>query len=441
MSTLAGRLIGFARELQSATTFAEVLTAAQTEITEIVGYSHAWLFIADDADPTLLRLIDMAGAKRALAWEDYAQLSATGDAMIAEILRGDALVLVEDARTDPRTNKEIVAHIGNRTIVNVPLRLLDRPLGIFGTGTFGDEGCRVPTQEQQDQIVAMTSQITVAVARIRLLEERAHAARLNAKLEQRLQHMQRLDSLGLLAAGVAHDFNNLLTVIQAGASMLQSVVPTTSRADLDAIVQAADRATMLTRQLLAMGRAQELARAPTDVNTLLRSMLSLLNNISREKIAVQLSEASERALVMADESQLHQVFLNICLNARDAMPNGGSLSVEVKQVTIGATGVEHPRAKPGKYILVAISDTGIGMSKELMERVFEPFFSTKPPTERSGSGLGLAVAYGIVRQHEGFMHCESELGKGTCFKVYLPVLERISRNEASASPPGLWTNT
>lgn len=424
-TTTTGRLIGFARELQSATTFSEVLRTSQAEIAATLGYAHAWLFIADAEDATMLRLIDMAGAKRDLALEDFAQLPVEGDAMIAEILRGDAPVVVEDARTDPRTNKDIVAQVGNRTIVNIPLRLLDRPLGIFGTGTFADEGCRPPSQEEVDYLVAMTSQIVVAVARIRLQEERASAAKVRARLEQRIQQMQRLDSLGLLAAGVAHDFNNLLTIVLGSAGALRSVLPTGSRAEIRNIEDAAERAAVLARQLLAMGRVQQLVRAPTDVNRLLRSLLALLGGSFPKNVTLELLEGSELPRVSADESQLQQVFMNLCLNAREAMPHGGRLTVAAQLATLdGAYVAEHPWAKTGKYVLVRVTDTGMGMSKEVVDHVFEPFFTTKPVTEQSGSGLGLAVAYGIVRQHDGLMHCHSEPGIGTSFDVYLPVPER-----------------
>ncbi|HVH48144.1 MAG TPA: PAS domain S-box protein [Labilithrix sp.] len=168
----SARLLAFARELQRVSTFEDLLLATQAEIVAAVGYTHAWVFVADREDPNRWRLIDIVGARGGAVREVAPILEVNGDPMLEEIARGDVPVVVADARTDPRTDKRIVEQLGNRTIVNIPLRLLDEPLGAFGTGTFGDEGCRPPTPDQLDYLIGMASQLSVAAGRIRFLEER-----------------------------------------------------------------------------------------------------------------------------------------------------------------------------------------------------------------------------------------------------------------------------
>jgi signal transduction histidine kinase/CheY-like chemotaxis protein len=354
-------------------------------------------------------------------------LQVEGDPLLEQLVSSDEPVVVEDARTDPRTNKEIVAALGNRTIINIPLRLVDKPFGAFGLGTFADEGCRLPTPEQLDHLVGMAGQLSVAVSRIRFLDASRRATQQRIELERRVLEHQKLESLGLLAGGIAHDFNNLLTVILAGTALARLAVGESPKAltELDAVVGAAERARDLTRQLLAMSRSQTLELRPIDLNDRLKQLLALLQRVLSETITLELIEGVRLPLVEGDASQLDQVFMNLCINAREAMPAGGKIIIETEQVLLDAAFVAaHPWAASGRYVCVTVTDTGTGMPREVMERVFEPFFTTKK--ERGGTGLGLAVAYGVVRQHRGLLHCYSEPGVGTVFKIYLPVYVRVA---------------
>ena len=422
------RLLAFARELQRASTFRELLEITRVEALAAAGYPHVWLFISDDEDVKEARLIDYAGSQRDLTWEVAPVLKIAGDPLMEQIVSSDEPVVVDDARTDPRTNKDLVAALGNRTIINIPLRLVDKPFGAFGLGTFGDEeGCRPPTQEQLDYLVGMGSQLSVAASRIRLLDANRRATQQRIELERRVLERQKLESLGLLAGGIAHDFNNLLTVILAGTALARLGLGANERAqaELDAVVAASERARDLTRQLLAMSHSQKLELRPIDLNDRLKQLLALLQRVLSETITLELIEGVRLPLVEGDTSQLDQVFMNLCINAREAMPTGGKITIETEQVLLNADFVAaHPWAASGRYVLTTVTDTGSGMPREVLERVFEPFFTTKK--ERGGTGLGLAVAYGVVRQHAGLLHCYSEPGVGTVFKIYLPVYTRVA---------------
>ncbi len=417
MGALTARLLPFARELQRAVTFEDLLAIARAEVLAVVGYRHTWMFVAETEAFTEVRLINVSGDSAASIWEHAPVLSIAGDAMLEEIVRGDAPVVVADARTDPRTDKNMVAKMHNRTIVNIPLRLLDRPFGVWGLGTFGDEGCRTPTEEELDYLVAMSAQIAVASGRIRMHEERRLAEARQRTLERQLFHAQRLESVAVLAGGLAHDFNNLLTIIIAGVGLAR-LRDGADCEELQQVEEAARRGSDLTRQLLAVSRAQPLSAREVDLNELLRKLLVLIQRIVPESVHVELVANAVAPTVCADPSMLEQVFLNLCVNARDAMPAGGRLTITTAGGAARAKGSEESLA-PEHRVVVTVADTGTGMPAEVLDRIFEPFFTTKPTGV--GTGLGLAVVYGIVRQHGGLVTCTSQVGAGTTFTIDLPL--------------------
>jgi CheY-like chemotaxis protein len=236
-----------------------------------------------------------------------------------------------------------------------------------------------------------------------------------------MQHIQRLESLGLLAGGIAHDFNNLLTGILGYSGLLLEGLPTLSplRPDIEEIQKAAERAAGLTRQLLAFSRMQPQNVRVLDLNEHVADMHKLLGRLLGEDIEVVTKVAEALGPVRADAGQLEQVILNLAVNSRDAMPRGGRLIIETANVELDNSYVRsHAPVQPGPYVMLAVSDTGTGMSAEALAHAFEPFFTTKEPGK--GTGLGLATVYGIVKQSGGHVWCYSEPGQGTTFKVYLP---------------------
>ena len=415
------------RDLQRATSVQALLEATRDAVRAAAGYENVWLALFEKGPPVMVRLLAISGAMEAMLWERAPTFPVGDDPMLNEILSGAGPVVVADARTDPRTDKAMVAKLGNRTIINVPLLIGEENLGALGIGTFGDEGIRPPSSDALEHLCVMATHLAAAVERVRLLEEHRLAEREREELRRRLVAIQRIESLALLAGGIAHDFNNVLTVVSGTVRFaLEDVAdPALVREDLAEALEAIERASALTRQLLAMGRQQQLELAAVDVNAVLERMVGLLRRLLPENIELDFIPAAKLPAVHADSGQLDQVFMNLCLNARDALASGGRLTLETEQVVVnGAYVAAHPWARPGRYVLITVTDTGEGMPPEVRERVFEPFFSTKPAS--SGTGLGLAVTAGVIEQHGGLINCYSEVGVGTTFKVYLPAHERLA---------------
>jgi two-component system, cell cycle sensor histidine kinase and response regulator CckA len=241
------------------------------------------------------------------------------------------------------------------------------------------------------------------------------------ELEQRLIQSQKMEGVGRLAGGIAHDFNNLLTAIQGYGALLLTELPASDsrRENVEEILKAGERATSLTRQLLAFSRRQVLEPRVLDLNEVVRSVARMLSRLIGENIELSTSTAPDLGRVLADPGQIEQVILNLAINARDAMPRGGKLTIETVNARLeaGHWGRDFP-ARSGDYILLAVSDTGVGMPPEIQAHIFEPFFTTKARGE--GTGLGLATVYGIVKQSGGYIWAYSEPGSGSTFKVYLP---------------------
>ena len=256
------------------------------------------------------------------------------------------------------------------------------------------------------------------------ITERKRAEEERLEMERRLQQTQKLESLGLLAGGVAHDFNNLLMIVRGYTELLLDsgeLSPGLQR-NAEQIAKAAERASGLTHQLLAFSRKQVLAPQVLDLNTVVAGVDKMLHRLIGEDIELVTRPCAGLWHVKADPGQLEQVLLNLAINARDAMPRGGRLTLETRNVELDARFVRHHSgSRPGQHVLLTVSDNGAGMPPDVRSRIFEPFFTTKEVGR--GTGLGLATVYGIVKQSNGYITVESEPGQGTTFHIYLPRAE------------------
>ena len=244
------------------------------------------------------------------------------------------------------------------------------------------------------------------------------------KLETQLLQAQKMEAVGQLAGGIAHDFNNILTAMIGYGHLLKMKLKEEDplRSYADHILSLSDRAANLTQSLLAFSRKQIMNPRPVNLNEIIKRIDHLLSRIIGEDIQLQTMLSEKDLIVMADPGQIEQVLMNLATNARDAMPEGGLLTIGTETVAIDHEFIkEHGFGKEGEYALISLTDTGAGMDRETREKIFEPFFTTKEVGK--GTGLGLSMVYGIIKQHEGYINVYSEPGRGTTFRIYLPLIE------------------
>jgi PAS domain S-box-containing protein len=326
-------------------------------------------------------------------------------------------VAVADIAVDPlwRDFRGVAREHGLRACWSAPI--LSAEGKVLGTFDLYHPEPRTPRPEDL--------QLMDTVAHIaRIAIERHQADEALRKSEEQFRQAQKMEAVGRLASGIAHDFNNLLTVITASAQLLLETQPEDhpDQPLLAEVVAAAERAAALTRQLLAFSRKQVLKAEVIDLNGLITDMDKMLRRVIGEDIVLSTVRDENACLVKADRSQVEQVLLNLAVNGRDAMPDGGHLTIETSHVHLEETYTRlYPEVRPGQYVLLAVTDTGTGMDEAVKARVFEPFFTTKAVGK--GTGLGLAMVYGTVKQSGGHIAVYSEKGKGSTFKIYLPCTE------------------
>ena len=256
------------------------------------------------------------------------------------------------------------------------------------------------------------------------ISERKQAEAEKTILEEQLRQSHKMEAVGNLAGGVAHEFNNLLQIIMGLVEMVQLDIGAKSENGLllEDAYKAGRRAADLTQQLLAFGRRQTLMPVNLDMNTLIQDELKILRRLIEVNVELKFIPGNDLGAVYADRRQMEVILMNLCANARDAMPKGGTLTIDTSNVVLDETyHLRHEGGKPGRYVRISVTDTGYGMDEKLRTRIFEPFFTTKDVGK--GTGLGLATVYGIVVQHKGMIDCYSEPGKGTAFNIYLPIVD------------------
>jgi signal transduction histidine kinase/DNA-binding response OmpR family regulator len=294
-----------------------------------------------------------------------------------------------------------------------------------------DVSVKLPDGRMLD-IVATGSPVRDAAGRVARLLGTVQDVTERKNLQRQLVQAQKMEAIGRLAGGIAHDFNNLLSVVLANCDFVLDSLPdeSSARRDVLEIQKAARRAAGLTKQLLAFSRRQVIEPRVVDVNEAVKNLGKMLGRLIGEHIDLRFDFAPDAGMVFMDPSQLEQIIMNLCVNSRDAMPRGGTLTIRTGRRTLPAeyvAGLEE--VEPGEYVSVVVSDTGVGMTPEVKKRIFEPFFTTKGLGE--GTGLGLSVVYGAVKQNKGHIEVESEPGKGAAFSI---LLKRLDRPEAGGTP-------
>lgn len=416
-------------ELQRAATLGDVVKAAQAAVARTTRYRTTWLIALEDvALGRWFRIIAMEGAAKDDIWERAPRFEVGNDPFLLEILQADHPVIVEDMRTDPRTNKEIVALTDHRTGICIPLRVGTNTLGALCVGTFGSEGVISPTRSEVENLAVITSIVAAAFDRVLILAQKqeadARASELadeSRVLQEQLRHFQRFEAIGQLAGGVAHDFNNLLTAIAGHASICLDTSPDPLVAEsLEVILEATQRASYLTHNLLSFSRRRVLARRVGDLNQIVAHAHHLFRPAVRAEVAVNCISAASPVHVLVDEIELEHALINLVTNARDAIKGTGEIRIEVTTTKLDDEFIaRHAGKLVGTAAVISVTDTGSGMEPATIERIFEPFFSTKAVGR--GTGLGLVTVQSIVDQHGGVITADSQLGAGTTFRIYLPL--------------------
>jgi signal transduction histidine kinase/CheY-like chemotaxis protein len=315
------------------------------------------------------------------------------------------------------------------SILFVPIRYRTTVIGILSIQSYTPDAY---DQRSLETLQALADHCGGALDRIRIEEDLRSA-------QEQLRQSQKLESIGQLAGGVAHDFNNLLTVITGNADMARMQAQDLSgqvTECLDQISAASDRAAKLTRQLLAFSRKQMLQSQPVNLDDAIMNLSKMLKRIIGEHIDLQCHYSPALPLVRADIGMLEQVLVNLAVNARDAMPDGGQLHITTEKIAFeSGRDPSHPEGRPGDFVCTTVKDTGTGISPEILPRLFEPFFTTKDVGK--GTGLGLATVYGILKQHQGWIEVASQIGAGSSFKFYLPSLQGASQIPNDPQPEDL----
>jgi len=435
ISCQAGIALANARlveELKTRQARLEVLLGVGRELSRIQPVESLLARIAEasgslfDASSAAFRLVKGEDLVICGEWGPTDESLATARLKVGEGLTGVVAatgepLVVQDPLSDPRlipAHRKAYRQLGVRAFLGVPVKTGDQVVGTLTVRTSRDEGFSVADVEMAR---AFASQAAIALENSRLYQETQEAFERLSQTQDQLVQAQKMDAIGQLAGGVAHDFNNLLTVIGGRSQLLLQGLPADdpARRDLELIHKTSDRAAALTHQLLAFSRKQVLEPKPLDLNALVGGLAPMLTRLIGEHIELLIVPGKGLGHVMADPGQLEQVIMNLLVNARDAMPDGGMVRIEtgsrdLQTVALYAQG----QIPSGQYVTLVVQDSGCGMDSTTLTKIFEPFFTTKEPGK--GTGLGLSTVYGIVRQSAGYIGVDSTVGRGTTFTIYLP---------------------
>ena len=408
-----------------------LLAEAGQILVQTRGYRFAWIGRVEAGSK---RVVEQARAGKdtgyfdtlTITWDD----TPTGRGPIGTAIRTGQLVACQDIAADPRMApyREDAKARGIASMAAMPM--------IYGSQVLGavavySERAGAFDAEELSLLNELAGDLGFALQSIEHEQQRK-------QLESQLHQAQKMEAVGQLAGGVAHDFNNMLAIIRGNAELLlmnEEQLTADTRDGLTQVVNAAERAANLTRQLLAFSRRQVLQTQPLVLNEVVASLTRMLRRVIGENIDLQCDYAAPLPHVQADPGMMEQVILNLVVNARDAMPQGGQVRVTTERVSFAPADAQaNPEVSAGAFVCLRVSDTGTGIAPEVLPRIFEPFFTTKELGR--GTGLGLATVYGIIKQHRGWIEVASQVGQGTTFKVFLPAIPAPAGAVAAAPEAG-----
>lgn len=422
----AAALLKLSRALHRVRTLEDLLDRVRTAITESTRYNRAYVHLIHP-DGKTFEIVGWVLPNMDLVRQRLSTIDVSRDKLLQRAYHATEPIIIPDMRLDPDADQAQVEFFGVRTTICVPMFDGDSRIGPLVVPTYADQGVMPPTDEEFEFIVQVASLMVVVIGRLRTEES-------HRKLEEAAATNERMSALGRMAGEVAHDVNNVLFTILCNLEFAEqelgqhSVTPLLSEAR-----DAALRTGEFMRQLLAYSRGQALEMQQIDPTELLHSVSEMMQSLLPKQVQLRLEIDPGVGSIMGDRSQLERVFLNLAVNARDALSNEGKITIEARPLSATGEYVALPELAPGNYLVISVSDDGAGMSREVQARIFEPFFSTKAVDR--GTGLGLAVVEGIVRQHRGHVQVQSELGLGTTFKVYLPRDSAAVTPAAEPAPP------
>ena len=408
------QLLFLSRSLHGASDLSDALESVNAFISAHTRYRACWAVLRTQ-DGKHLDLIGNPLPNMTGVHQRMGSLLLEKDALLRHLFTAVEPFCIPDLRLEPQADPAQVAHFGSRTLIVVPMLPFGGRVGAMLVGTFADRGVMEPTDAEFDLIVRVASLLTLVVSRTRA-EERARAA------AERSQANQRLESLGRMAGEVAHDFNNIITAISGNADLaLSELEQHPAREFIQEIQAASQRASELSRQLLTFSKGQLLQPTALDLGEVMEGLARMLSRLMPRNIELSFRTASGLPPILAERSQVEQLVMNLVLNARDAMPEGGELRVHTSHTTLHASQLEPSASvEPGQFLCISVQDSGGGIPEHAQAQIFEPFFSTKGSSQ--GTGLGLSVVRSVVQKHKGHLHFSTSQS-GTTFFSYFPTTD------------------
>lgn len=400
-------------------------------ITEAGKYRFVWVGFAEQDAEKSVKPVSHAGCEKGylnevkLTWGDSEQDCNP----VGKAIRTGRPCIESHLRSESNSVPWRVEAIerGCRSLISLPLNNNGRAFGALNIYSTESNAFH---EEEVNLLMELAGDLAYGIKTLRTRIEHRQVEEEKVKIQAQLLQAQKMEAVGTLAGGVAHDFNNLLTAIQGYIDMTLLEVNTSDRIykNLEQTSHACAKAANLTRQLLLFSRKQPMEFKALDLNKTVESLLNMLERLIGEDIVINIDLKPDLWTVWADAGNIEQLLMNLAVNAKDAMPEGGTLTIKTENITLEKDFLESiPKARAGKFVCLSVEDTGVGIDKTLIERIFDPFFSTKPPGK--GTGLGLSVVYGIVEQHKGWVNVYSELEHGSAFKVYLPADSVVLKDE------------